>query len=137
MKVRLMLAATCAALFAAVSMANANPPEGHENQGHGNHGSSAAAKLCAAERQADHAAFKAMWGKHAMRDCIRANRDTEGTAVDDETSDFVNAAQQCREARGADPEGFATTWGTNDNDRNAFGKCVSRTARDRGEVSDA
>ena len=127
---RLTIVATCAALFAGVSVANATPPDGHENNGHGNHGSSAAAKLCAAEKKADHAAFKAMWGDHAMRDCIRANRgEQEGTTVDEETADFVNAAQQCREERDADPVAFASTWGTNHNDRNAFGKCVSQTAQ--------
>jgi len=127
---RLTIVATCAALFAGVSVANATPPEGHENNGHGNHGSSAAAKLCAAEKKADHAAFNSMWGKHAMRDCIRANRgELEGTTVAEETADFVNAAQQCREERDADPVTFASTWGTNHNDRNAFGKCVSQTAQ--------
>jgi hypothetical protein len=133
MKRRLPIAATCAALFVGVSVANATPPEGHENNGHGNHGSSAAAKLCAAEKRADHAAFKAVWGKHAMRDCIRANRGQEGTTVDEDTSDFVNAARQCREERDGDPGASAAAWGTNANDRNAFGKCVSHTAREQGE----
>jgi hypothetical protein len=134
MKRRLTIAATCAALFAGVSVANATPPEGHENNGHGNHGSSAAAKLCAASKKADKAAFKAVWGKHAMRDCIRANRGQAAATVDEETGNFVNAAQQCRADRDADPVAFASTWGTNHNARNAFGKCVSTRVHEEGEA---
>ena len=134
MKTRLTIAATCAVLFAGVSIASAAPPDGHENHGHGNHGSSAAAKLCAATKKADKAAFTARWGKHAMRECIRANRGEQaGTTVDEETAEFVNAARQCREERDADPVAFASTWGTNHNDRNAFGKCVSTRAQDEGQ----
>ena len=126
MKRRLTIVATCAARFAGVSVANATPPEGHENNGHGNHGSSAAAKLCAAEKKADHAAFKAVWGKHAMRDCIRAGPVRAGHDGRRGDLEFVNAAQECREARDADPAVFAPAWGTNHNHRNAFGKCVSQ-----------
>jgi hypothetical protein len=128
---RVMIGAVCATLFAGATTAGAKPHEG-DHPDNGNHGSSAAAKLCAASKKADHAAFKAVWGKHAMRDCIRANRGTEPTAVDDETTDFVNAARQCRDERDADPAAFQTTWGTNDNQRNAFGKCVSTTAQEQG-----
>jgi len=88
------------------------------------HGSSDAAKLCAAQKKADSAAFKALWGKHAMRDCIRAGRasDEVATAAPEE---IKNAAQACRDERTLDPAAFAATYGTNDNDRNAFGQCVS------------
>ena len=68
-----------------------------------------------------------------MRDCIRANRGDDGTTVDEATEDFVNAAQQCRAERDADPATFASTWGTNHNDRNAFGKCVSTRAHEEGQ----
>jgi len=131
----LMIGAVCATLFAGATTAGAKPHEG-DHPNNGNHGSSAAAKLCAASKKADHAAFKAVWGKHAMRDCIRANRGTEPSAVEQETTDFVNAARQCRAERDADPVVFETTWGTNDNHRNAFGKCVSTRAheqQDEGE----
>jgi hypothetical protein len=120
MKKSLIACAACAAmLFAFGPAAGAKP---HEDQGNG--GSSDAAKLCAAMKKADHAAFKAVWGKHAMRDCIRANRGTE-TPPAEGAEEFNNAAQDCRAEREADPAGFADTYGTNDNDRNAFGKCVS------------
>jgi hypothetical protein len=137
MKRRLMIAVASATLFAGVAAASATPPAGHENNGHGNLGSSAAAKLCAAEKKADHAAFKAVWGKHAMRDCIRANRDQGGATIDEETDDFVNAAEQCRTERDADAAAFELAWGTNDNHRNAFGKCVSSTAKEQEGGTDA
>ena len=97
-----MIGVACATLFAGATAAGAKPHEG-DHPNNGNHGSSAAAKLCAASKKADHAAFKAVWGKHAMRDCIRANRGTEPTAVDEGTSDFVNAARECRAAREPTP----------------------------------
>ena len=45
--------------------------------------------------------------------------------------DRRNAARECRAERNAmGAENFANTYGTNGNRRNAFGKCVSRRARD-------
>lgn len=75
-----------------------------------------AAKLCAAEKHADKAAFNATYGpKHAMRNCKRAHREEAGATL-------ANAAQQCRAEQEADPALFAATYGTK---KNAFGKCVS------------
>jgi hypothetical protein len=48
-----------------------------------------------------------------------------------EASEFKNAAKECaheRETLGEDE--FADEYGTNDNKRNAFGKCVSEKAQD-------
>jgi hypothetical protein len=48
-------------------------------------------------------------------------------------NDRRNAAQECREERGdtaAEREAFRQFYGTNKNKRNAFGKCVSRRAKD-------
>jgi hypothetical protein len=113
-------------MLAAVPTAGATPGNGN-GQG-AEHSSSAAAKACAAQKKADPAAFRAVWGKHAMRDCIRAGRGEGMTETPAEAAEeFQNAAQECRAQRDADPVGFATTWGTNANDRNAFGKCVSAT----------
>jgi hypothetical protein len=76
-------------------------------------------------------AFKALYGdnapkyQHAMRNCQRQHGKSAGNVVN-------NAAQQCK-AEQADPN-FATghggmtfdqVYGTNPNDRNSFGKCVS------------
>ena len=122
----MLCAAGAAVLLIAAPAASATP---------GN-GSSTAAKACAAEKKADKAAFKAVWGEHAMRDCIRAGREAgEVTDPAEAAEEFQNAAQQCRAEREADPAGFAATYGTNANDRNAFGKCVSLAvhADDSGE----
>lgn len=40
-----------------------------------------------------------------------------------------NAAQTCKAERDANPAAFAQKYGTNKNDKNAYGKCVSTTAR--------
>ena len=107
-------AAAAAVLLVAPGAALATPANGH-----GNGGSSLAAKACAAEK-------KAVWGDHAMRDCIRAGRNGDETASPaEQAAEFRNAAQECRAERDGDPTGFATTYGTNGNHRNAFGKCVS------------
>jgi hypothetical protein len=105
--------------------------------GNGNgkaHGKSEAAKQCAAQKKADKAAFRALYGKHAMRDCIRGTEEVT-------PEELTNAAQECRAAREADPEGFQETWGTNapkgeksqGAKRNAFGKCVSATVKEDEE----
>lgn len=48
-----------------------------------------------------------------------------------DNEDRRNAARECRAERAAmGAENFANTYGTNRNRRNAFGKCVSRRARD-------
>ena len=88
----------------------------------------AAAKECVKMKKADRAAFRATYGKHAMRRCIK------GVPVDTgETTprEFRNAAQECRAERKADKEAFQVAYGTNKNKRNALGKCVSAAVKDR------
>ena len=54
-------------------------------------------------------------------------------AADPTPADFKNAAKYCkavREAKGAD---FATLYGKNTNKKNAYGKCVSATAKAKAE----
>ena len=48
---------------------------------------------------------------------------------------IVNAAQQCKTERTADPAAFREKYGTNENKSNAFGKCVSTTVRHDEESS--
>jgi hypothetical protein len=51
-------------------------------------------------------------------------------------TDQKNAAQECRFERGSTPAtqlAFRLHWGTTENHRNAFGKCVSATAREEAE----
>ncbi len=83
----------------------------------------AAAHACNAERaQLGKQIFRATYGRPAMVKCMRATRDEAQEAV-------RNAAQACRAERAADPEAFRTTYGSNENGRNAFGRCVSQKAR--------
>lgn len=123
MKKLTTFAATGAIAFTMIaSGAAATPGNGNANgAGNGNGGSSAAAKQCAAEKKADREAFNALYGEHAMRDCIRAHRTTDAPTV----AEFKNAAKECKAERTADPVAFATTYGTNENGKNALGNCVS------------
>jgi hypothetical protein len=113
---RTIAAGACVGLLLIAAPAAAKP-------GNGNGGSSEVAKACAAAKKADKAAFQALWGKHAMRECIRAGREAGGG--EEGVEEATNAAKECRAEQDADPEAFLTTYGTNHNQRNAFGKCVS------------
>ena len=56
-------------------------------------------------------------------------------AADPTPADFKNAAKYCksvRETKGT--EAFATLYGTNTNKKNAFGKCVSKTANTKAKA---
>jgi hypothetical protein len=57
-----------------------------------------------------------------MRNCI------QGT-TDKVAAELKNAAKACKAERDADPAAFRQTYGTNENGRNAFGKCVSKKVR--------
>lgn len=126
MKRTIALAAGALALVAAGPAAAApKQPKPHQ----------VASQICKAEKRADKAAFKATYGKRAMRTCKRAHR---GEAA----QEVRNAAQECRAERQADPAAFAETYGTNHNKHNAFGKCVSSKVRaevqqERQEFSNA
>ena len=50
-------------------------------------------------------------------------------AADPIPADFKNAAKYCQAVRTANGDAFKTRWGTNENKKNAFGKCVSATAK--------
>ena len=55
-------------------------------------------------------------------------------AADPVPGDYKNAAKYCkavRESKGV--EAFQTAYGTNKNKKNAFGKCVSSTAKAKAE----
>lgn len=77
-----------------------------------------AAKQCHAEKKADKVAFKSLYGKHAQRECIKAETPTS-------RDEAKNAAQECKSEQAADPEGFQSTYGTDEYSSDAFGKCVS------------
>ena len=51
-------------------------------------------------------------------------------AADPTPADFKNAAKYCKAVRTSKGvEAFSTQYGTNTNKKNAFGKCVSQTAK--------
>ncbi len=109
----LMAAATLAALAAPSAVATKDTPKAKQ----------VAAKLGQTEKRADKAAFNATYGpKRTMQTCKRAHRGDASTTL-------ANAAQECREERGADPARLRSTYGTNANGKNAFGKCVSAKVR--------
>ena len=91
-----------------------------------------AVKQCKTEREADPAAFTAKYGsnpngKNALGKCVSQAQDELSADLQTATD---NAAKQCKAERKADPSAFAAKYGTNENKRNAFGKCVSKTVRE-------
>ena len=98
------------------------------------------AQECKAEEEADPALFAETYGtngnkKNAFGKCVSQKTDE---AVAEEVVDFKNAAKECRAEKEADPSGFAETYGTNGNKKNAFGKCVSsKVAEDDETETDA
>ena len=92
--------------------------------GDGNGGSSAVARQCTQQQNADRAAFKAVYGDHAMRTCIRGPLDASG-------SEFKNAAKECKGEREADAAAFQETYGSiHSKGHNALGKCVSSKVKE-------
>jgi hypothetical protein len=90
-----------------------------------------ASKQCKAERAADPAAFAEKYGtnenkKNAHGKCVSAKTEE---ATEAETEARVNAAKACKAERAADAAAFTAKYGTNKNKKNAFGKCVSKTAK--------
>jgi hypothetical protein len=101
-----------------------------------------AAKECKAERSDpgfaaahDGKTFEQFYGtnkngKNAYGKCVSTKAKAKKGEADDEDSaeqkDRVNAAKQCKAAKKDDPDAFADKYGSK---RNAFGKCVSRTAK--------
>jgi hypothetical protein len=131
----LTIAASCAVVaslgaggaLAANGNGQGNPPSGPQGNGDGGpNANSVANQQCNAEKHTmGNKAFKALYGKRAQKSCREKQTSQAQSTID-------NAAQQCK-AEQADPN-FAAThggltfdqfYGTNINDRNAFGKCVS------------
>jgi len=55
-------------------------------------------------------------------------------AADPTPADFKNAAKYCKNARSLGAEAFGAKYGTNANKKNAYGKCVSQTAKAKSEA---
>jgi hypothetical protein len=94
-----------------------------------------AAKACKAEKTADPAAFAQTYGTNADKSnaygkCVSSKAKAEKSEMDAEdkadAEEFKNAARACAAERGQmGGLAFAGKYGTNADERNAFGKCVS------------
>jgi hypothetical protein len=104
-----------------------------------------AQKECRAERgttDATREAFRAKYGtnengKNAFGKCV-SQKAREAKAERKKAK--VNASRECREERGdteASREAFRLKYGTNENGKNAFGKCVSQKAKAKRAEQDA
>jgi hypothetical protein len=91
---------------------------------------------CRAERARDPAAFAAKYGTgrrgaNAFGKCVSATAKADAEeAIAEHDDEVVNAAKACKAERRSDPAAFAEKYGTNRDNRNAFGKCVSQHASD-------
>lgn len=90
-----------------------------------------ARNACKTEQEANAEAFANKYGtnknkKNAFGKCVSA-QSKEG--MEEQTEANVSASKACREERAKDAKAFAEKHGTNKNNRNAFGKCVSKTAK--------
>ena len=102
-----------------------------------------AAKECKAERELDPAAFTETYGtgpkgRNAFGKCVSKKAKEKEAAADEQdqedAAEFKNAAKECAAERKADETAFADKYGTNENKRNAFGKCVSKKASGEDET---
>ena len=94
-----------------------------------------AAKECNAEKTADPGAFAEKYGTNANKNnaygkCVSSKAKAEKNEMDaedgDDAEDFKHAARECAADRGQMGRlAFAEKYGTNADERNAFGKCVS------------
>jgi hypothetical protein len=64
---------------------------------------------------------------HRAKATAKAGHDA--ATVADQVAAEINAAAACKQERSDDPAAFKAKYGTNRNKRNAFGKCVSKTAK--------
>jgi hypothetical protein len=89
-----------------------------------------AAKECKAEGLRGRAFGKCVSQKAKAKEHAADVEDAEDAAA------FKNAAKECDAERTADTAAFADKYGTNENDSNAFGKCVSsKASEDETETS--
>lgn len=99
-----------------------------------------AAKKCKAERgttEASIAAFETKYGtnpnkKNALGKCVSS---MVNATVEGQQAATMNAAKKCKAERATNPAAFKATHGTNKNKANAFGKCVSKLAKEQGSSS--
>jgi len=104
-----------------------------------------AAKECKAERTANAAQFATDYGtgpkgRNAFGKCVSKKAKAKEHAADEQdaedAAEFKNAAKECDSERTANAATFAEQYGTNENNSNAFGKCVSSKASDDEEETE-
>ena len=132
--------------FAACVRAHAADEAQEEQTAHKN-----ASQECREERgdtAESRAAFAEKYGtnannKNAFGKCVSTKAKAKEHAADvedqQEATEFKNAAKECDSERGDTAESraaFAEKYGTNANNKNAFGKCVSQTARENHEENE-
>ena len=130
---RLIAASAALALLAAPAAAGAKPTQTDRTN---------AAKECKAERgttAATKEAFRLKYGtnktkSNAFGKCVSSHARSEERQ---RKAAVANAAKACKAERALDPAAFAAKYGTNKNKKNAFGKCVSQTAKKLKAAADA
>ncbi len=104
-----------------------------------------ASKQCKAEEAADPAAFKTKYGtgkngRNAHGKCVSQKAKENKAAADAQEKQDVNSAKECRAEQGQNPDEFKAAhggksftefYGTNENGKNAFGKCVSTKSKQK------
>jgi hypothetical protein len=122
MKLISILAVAGTAAFALPALAEDTPPTGTPS----------AEQQCRTERtQMGTTTFRQTYGTNANRSnafgkCVSKRASATETATEQA---HTNASQTCRAEQTADAAAFSAKYGTNGNDRNAFGKCVSQHAK--------
>ena len=129
MKKHLALGAVLALGLPGVALAADDAPTAKQN----------AAQACRAEQKANPEVFTTTYGgkKNAFGKCVSqtARKDAAEDAKQREQA-RKNASQQCREERASGEQAFNERYGTNANNKNAFGKCVSQKARENKQEAD-
>ena len=143
-----ILAGLSAALLApAAARADKPAPNGHQHAAKpaaGTHQN--ASQICRAERgtaDATRAAFRTKYGTNhsganAFGKCVSATAKALRSMDSGEERARVNAAKACDSERGTTADSraaFADKYGTGHHNRNAFGRCVSTTAKSSGAGS--
>jgi hypothetical protein len=139
MKKRLVV--IVALLSLAVPAALAAPPDGKKPATGAQADESRAEKACSTERGTtvqSKEAFTEKYGtnrnkKNAFGKCVSSK--SKGEDDEDEADgEKTNASKKCKTERGTTASGIAAfneKYGTNKNKKNAFGKCVSKNAKQK------
>jgi hypothetical protein len=117
---KLMLGAVVALVLPAAALAQQGTPSPEER-----------AKTACKTEKSDMGTktFKKTYAAKSTSRAMKACLAKQGVVAETE---LKNAAQECKAEREADPVKFAE-YGTNENGKNAFGKCVSSKAKAKSE----